>query len=301
MPALEPGSVQTGGERLDAVVRQVARVLEEVGIETAWLDARLLVAAATGLDSTDIVARPEALVAAEARQRLAGLVARRCQREPVSRILGEREFYGRAFTVTQATLDPRPDSETIIEEALAIVDEQGWRERPLRILDIGTGTGCLLVTLLAELPHAVGSGTDVSDAALAVATANAERHGVKERAMFACHDALDGVAGTFDLVVCNPPYIASADVADLEPEVRAHDPLGALDGGVDGLDIYRRIIPALPKVLPSGWVLLEVGAGQADSVASLLRAAVAEGQRSAVRLRQDLGGHNRCVAMGIQL
>jgi release factor glutamine methyltransferase len=301
MPALERDPAREQDERLDAVVRQATVALRDAGIETAPLDARRLVAAITGLQSADMLLRPETPISDAQRARLAEAIARRCRREPVSRILGEREFYGRTFAVTPATLDPRPDSETIIEEALAIATEQDWREKPLRILDIGTGSGCLLVTLLAELQHAAGVGSDVSLAALEAAAGNAARHGVASRARFACHDGLEGISGPFDLVVCNPPYIASADIAALEPEVRSHDPRGALDGGKDGLEIYRRIIPGLARVIEAGWVVFEVGAGQHEAVAGLLRSAVAEAQRGAPRLRKDLAGRVRSVAMEIQL
>ena len=141
---------------------------------------------------------------------------------------------GRAFIISPATLDPRPDSETLIEGALEFVEQKGWRTRPLRILDIGTGSGALLVTLLCELPLATGLGTDVSTQALVVAQANVRRHGLEERVRLERRDALAGVSGPFDMVVCNPPYIVTSDIADLAPEVRDFDPRAALDGGADG-------------------------------------------------------------------
>ena len=168
----------------------------------------------------------------------------------------------------------------------------------MRILDIGTGSGALLVTLLCELPLATGLGTDVSAQALAVAQDNARRHGVAERASLEQRDALAGVSGPFDLVVCNPPYIATAEIARLAPEVRGFDPREALDGGADGLDMYRRIIPGLARVISSGWIGFEVGAGQAQTVADMLHHAV---MGSRLRYRKDLGGHVRCVATEIQL
>ena len=285
-----------GEQRLDDVVRRAVRALEDAGVETPRIDAQRLVAAAIGLGVADLITRPQQMIGDWGR--LAPLIRRRCAHEPVSRILGEREFYGRSFLISPATLDPRPDSETLIEEALALADELGWRTRPLRILDIGTGSGALLVTLLAELPLSCGVGTDVSPQALKTAAANAQRHAVLERARFELRDALHGVAGPFDLVVCNPPYVATGDIAGLAPEVREHDPIGALDGGADGLDVYRKIIPALASVVGSGWVVFEVGAGQSGTVAQLLRDCVRSGT---VRIRKDLGGHDRSVAMEIQL
>ena len=160
------------------------------------------------VDTAEIIARPERRLAADEQARLEASVARRCAREPVSRILGEREFYGRRFALSSATLDPRPDSETLIEAALGIAAREGWRERSIRILDVGTGTGCLLLTLLAELPLATGVGTDISGEALQTAARNAASLGVAERVQFARADALGGVDGPFDLVVSNPPYIA---------------------------------------------------------------------------------------------
>jgi release factor glutamine methyltransferase len=298
MPALEPAIAPA--QRLDAVVHRVTAALMAADIDTARLDARLLVTAATGLGVAELIVRPEQTVAAENLVRLEALVRRRCKHEPVSRILGERDFYGRTFIVTPAVLDPRPDSETLIEEALAIAGEAGWRDRPIRILDVGTGSGALLITLLAELPLATGLGTDTSEDALQVAEVNADHLGVGERAAFAHHDALDGIDGTFDLVVCNPPYIASAEIASLAPEVRDHDPHAALDGGADGLDVYRKIIPQLTRVVPCGWVLFEVGAGQAVAVERQLRKAAGTRILS-VRIRRDLAGHERSVATEIQL
>jgi release factor glutamine methyltransferase len=298
MPALEPAIAPS--QRLDAVVHRVTGALAAAGIDTARLDARLLVTEATGLGVAELIARPEQAVAAENLVRLEALVHRRCRREPVSRILGERDFYGRTFIVTPAVLDPRPDSETLIEEALAIAGDAGWRDRPSRILDVGTGSGALLISLLAELPLATGLGTDTSEDALQVAEVNADHLGVGERAAFAQHDALDGIDGTFDLVVCNPPYIATAEIAGLAPEVRDHDPHAALDGGADGLDVYRKMIPQLSRVVPCGWVLFEVGAGQAGGVERMLREVAGTRVRS-VRIRRDLAGHERSVATEIQL
>ena len=300
MPAPD-ASGNVGIETLGGITRACQQRLAAAGIETPARDARLLVAAAMGLDATDFLARPDRCVSDAERRSIDALIARRCAREPVSRILGVREFFGHSFALSPATLDPRPDSETLIETALEIADEQGWRERRIRILDVGTGSGCLLVTLLAELPLATGVGTDVSAAAIEMAMGNADRCGVGERASFTQCDALNGIEGPFDLVICNPPYIPSDEVASLAPEVRAYDPLAALDGGGDGLDMYPRILPDLGRVAASGWVVLEIGAGQAEAVAELLLQACGGTRHSEVRCKTDLGGHTRCVAMQIQL
>ena len=287
------------GATLGDGVRAVQRALAEAGVEDAGRDARLLVAAAAGVGTQEIIVRPERPLSAEQQLRLQAMVARRCAREPVSRILGEREFYGRRFGLSAATLDPRADSETLIEAALGLAVREGWAERPLRILDIGTGTGCLLLTLLAELPLATGLGTDISAAALDTAASNAAALGLTARAAFALADVLDGVEGPFDLVVSNPPYIPSGEIAGLKSEVRKFDPRAALDGGPDGLAIYRRIIAGLPLVLRS-WVVFEVGAGQGDAVAQLLEQAFVKTRHAEVARYSDLEGHTRCVAVRLQ-
>jgi release factor glutamine methyltransferase len=287
------------GLTLGDTVRAAQRALSEAGVEDAGREARLLVAAAAGVDTAQMIVHPEQQLSVDTQAKLQAMLARRCAREPLSRILGEREFYGRRFVLSPATLDPRPDSETLIEAALDIAAREGWRERPIRILDIGTGTGCLLLTLLAELPLATGLGTDISAAALQTAASNAASLDVAERATFALADMFDDIDGRFDLIVSNPPYIASADIAGLSPEVRKYDPHAALDGGPDGLDFYRRIIAGLERVL-CGWTILEVGAGQADAVALLLQQAFVKTRRAEVTRHCDLGGHTRCVAIRLQ-
>ncbi|MCC7254230.1 MAG: peptide chain release factor N(5)-glutamine methyltransferase [Hyphomicrobium sp.] len=278
----------------------LTRVLDAAGIEGAARDARLLLIEALGISATDLVREPMRRLSDGEAQRLAEFARRRARHEPVSRILGRRGFYGRTFRITPATLDPRPCTETVIEAALAIADQEGWRDAPIRILDVGTGSGALLVTLLAELPLATGVGTDISRAALAVAQENAERLGVASRATFLERRTLEGVEGTFHLLVSNPPYVARGDIAALEPEVRNFDPTAALDGGADGLDIYRALAKDLKGCVPAGWALLEVGAGQAADVESIFRRAAGSDAPPEVRLWKDLGQHTRCVAVRTQ-
>ena len=225
-------------------------------------------------------------------------MARRAKREPVSRILGWREFYGRPFTISPATLDPRPDTETVVEAALQVIREEGWRERSgLSILDVGTGSGCLLVTLLCEIGAARGTGTDISPAALEVACANAERLQVADRASWLLADALETVSGPFHMLVSNPPYVRSHDIAHLETEVCGFDPLAALDGGADGLVLYRRLAARIAKVVPDGWAILEVGYDQADAVASILSDAIGSEAVADMRIYRDVAGKRRCVAV----
>ncbi len=277
-----------------AALRDAAGLLKAAGVEGAERDARLLVAVAAGLSAAQLIAYPERVLTREQAGVLAQMIARRAAREPVSRILGERDFYGRTFTVTPDVLDPRADSETLIGAALDIAGREGWREAPVRVLDIGTGSGCLLVTLLAEMGRAHGVGTDVSAAALAVARRNAERAGVAPRAIFEL--AQRGVApqGAFDLVVANLPYIPTADIATLAPEVRLHDPGLALDGGADGLGVIRTVADMLAPMPRPRLALFEVGIGQAETVADVLsERAFGLGR---VEVWPDLAGVARCVS-----
>ena len=270
--------------------------LRAAGIDTADIDVRRLLAATLGVSAAHLLARPELRLSAEEAQLFAARIQRRLAREPVSRILGRQQFYGRSFAVSPATLDPRPDSEALIEAALEIVGLEGWTGAPLRILDIGTGTGCLLLTLLAELPQAYGVGTDLSPAALAVARDNATTLGLEGRVTWCAGDLLENVDGDFHMVLCNPPYLRSAEIAMLEPEVSRFDPRLALDGGADGLQIFRRLSARISGVIGRGWILLEVGAGQAEAVADLLRQAPAIGSAADVRFYTDVSGRRRCVA-----
>jgi release factor glutamine methyltransferase len=278
---------------------EAASVLRHGGIETPELDARLLVCHAASLTHEAYIAGARDELAPATRARLDAAIERRLKHEPVARITGSREFYGRDFLLDPHALDPRPDTETLIEAALAHLERRGLRDRPLRLLDLGTGTGCILVTLLAELPRAQGIGTDKSGAALALAEANARRHGVASRASFLVADWLDAVTGKFDLVLSNPPYLASSEIAGLAADVAAYDPILALDGGPDGLDAYRRIAARAGEVLAQGGrLLVEIGATQADSVAGILRGAGLKVDAEQ-GIRPDLGGRPRSVVAGV--
>jgi len=276
-----------------------AAALRQAGIDTPELDARLLLCHAAGLSHEAYIANAGDRLEPATLAHLDEAIGRRLKREPVSRITGTREFYGRSFSIGPEALDPRPDTETLIEAALALVDRRGWREQKLKLLDLGTGTGCILVTLLAELPQAEGVGTDLSPAALGLAAANAMRLGVGPRAAFVAADWLGGIGGKFDLVLSNPPYLASAEIAGLAQEVAAYDPVLALDGGADGLDAYRRIAAGAPEVLAEGGrLLVEIGAGRAAQVSDMFRVSGLKFD-DADSVSRDLAGRPRVVAAGL--
>jgi release factor glutamine methyltransferase len=285
-------ALSTVGETLTRATSDLRRA----GIDQPGNDARRLAAAVLALSAAQLISQPERQLSPQQLACLERCIARRCNREPVSRILGEREFYGRCFAISPATLDPRPDSETLIEAALERVRREGWSTARLRILDVGTGSGCLLLTLLCELPNAVGIGTDISDAALDVARNNARRLGVERRVRWMVRDALAGIGERFDLLVSNPPYVRSGDIAGLEAEVRCFDPWPALDGGVDGLDVVRRLIVGIPSIIPNGWIVLEMGHDQADAVAGLLSSRHSPLKLAEIEFCQDVTGKRRCVA-----
>ena len=275
-----------------SLIRRAAKQLSLRGIETAALDARLLLQASAELNHSDIVAEPDLILAPEVVHKFWSLMERRSAFEPVSRILGKREFYGREFQVTPAVLDPRPDTEVVIEAALPL----GKGKASFRILDLGTGSGAIVVTLLAELPHATGVATDISEAALAIASSNAEVHGVSNRLRLMQANWFEGLSGQFDLIVSNPPYILTDDIAGLSPDVREFDPHRALAGGADGLTAYRQIaVGAAGFLAAGGRILLEIGAGQASDVQRLFEA-------NGFTLNQqylDLGGHIRALSLDL--
>jgi len=278
---------------------EAACALRQGGIETPELDARLLLCHAAGLTHEAYTAQTRDPLRPEAGEALGAAIARRLKREPVARITGTREFYGRKFHLDPHALDPRPDTETLIEAALAHLARKGLHDSPLKLLDLGTGTGCILVTLLAELPRARGLGTDMSHGALASAAKNAERLGVGGRAAFVAADWLDAVEGKFDLILSNPPYLVSGEIAALADEVAAYDPILALDGGPDGLDAYRRIAAGAGDVLAEGGRLfVEIGAAQAEAVAGIFCAAGLKLDEHEA-IRPDLAARPRVVVAGM--
>jgi release factor glutamine methyltransferase len=279
----------TPPETIGSMLGTAAAALEKAGFDETRRRARRLLAAALDLSASEVFARIDRMITDDEGQQIATLLARMIQHEPLSRILGVREFWGLEFRLSPDTLDPRPESETLVEAALACLADRG---RAYRILDLGTGTGCLLLALLSELPAAAGIGIDAALGAVAVARENAERLGLAERAEFVVGDWAESPAETFDLVVANPPYIATGDIATLPPEVRDFDPPRALDGGADGLAAYRAIASRLPLLIkPRGVFAGEVGQGQADKVAAL----VAAYGLTVDKVASDLAGIPRCV------
>lgn len=264
--------------------------LSAAGIADARAEARLLLAHVSGLGTAKLFSYPETEIPAEDASRFYDIVSRRAQRLPVAHLVGAREFWSMSFKVTPATLVPRPETETLIETALELF---AGREAPRRIMDLGTGTGCILLALLRVFPEASGVALDVSAAALSVARENAIAHDLDQRASFVRADFADAPMGPFDLIVSNPPYIPSADIDGLEVEVRVHDPIGALDGGGDGLDAYRTIIDGLgARLAEDGLAVFEIGIGQGDDVAALAAAA----DLNLAARRSDLAGTERVLA-----
>ncbi|MBV9221726.1 MAG: peptide chain release factor N(5)-glutamine methyltransferase [Methylobacteriaceae bacterium] len=262
----------------------------QVGYSTPGLDARLLLADIAGVKRIEFIVAPERPVGADW-QRLTEAAERRLAGEPVARLIGSWEFWSLPFALDASTLVPRPETETVVEAVLAAIDRSSGRDASLRILDLGTGCGAILVALLSELPNAFGIGVDRELGAARLAQANAERNSVAKRAAFIAGDWATATVGNFDVVVSNPPYVASGAIATLDPEVRCHDPPLALDGGPDGLCAYRSIIADLPRLLArEGTAAFEVGAGQAEAVVALV-----EGANLRPAIRRDLAGRDRVV------
>ena len=283
-----------GGLTPDTSRRQAMRLLAEAftkaGIEDATIDARLLLCAAAGFDHSALIRDPDLPIEEEAAELALAMARRRLAREPVSRILGERSFWSFDLLVTPAVLDPRPDTETVVDGALELLAER--QGEALSILDLGTGSGALLCALLDAFPQARGLGVDLSKEACAVARENLARCDLAPRGQVRQGSWEAGLPGPYDLVVSNPPYIETAALAGLDPEVRLYDPPLALDGGPDGLTAYRDICALLPGlVAPGGFAIFEVGLGQAEAVAALLSS---QGFGN-VRAKRDLAGVERAI------
>ena len=273
----------------------LAQAFRTAGIEDADVDARLLVGHALHLDRARLIAQSDRILEAREINVINALAARRLKREPVSRILGQKEFWSIALAITPDVLVPRPETETVVEGALDFVVRGGLRMEKLRILDIGTGSGALLLALLRELPNATGIGTDISTGALKVARENAARCGVECRCTFVVCDIASVVEGPFDLLVSNPPYIAHDEITSLAPEVKNYDPTVALDGGDDGLAAYRAIAADAKRLLaPGARMFVELGAGQEAAVRDLFTNV----GLTAGTARADLAGIPRVLGAG---
>lgn len=295
-PAAAPAAKPHGAtvHTVDGTRHMWAARFRAGGIDAPELDARLLVGHALGLDHAALAAAGLRNLSAEEENAIAGLGKRRLAHEPVARIIGTKEFWSLTLRVDASTLVPRPETETVVEAALAAVDARGSRAGALRLADLGTGSGAILLALLRELPNGFGIGTDISPRALAIARDNAKRLGLTRAAFVAC-DLAAALHGPFDVIVANPPYIASPDIAGLAPEVRLFDPQAALDGGSDGLDCYRAIAAAAPALLAADGVLVvELGAGQAELVATLFAAA----GLAPATAQPDLNGMPRALVAG---
>jgi len=276
--------------------REMRRRLDEAGVETAALDARLIVQHELDLTHEVLIADPDRQVGQAEIDAINASVVRRLDHEPVSRIIGEREFFGRSFIVTPDVLDPRPDTETLIEQVLDIARLETMQTGQLRIADIGTGSGAIIATLLAEVDYASGVAVDISAAALEVARLNAASLGLGQRLEFVQTSWLEGVTGRYDVIVSNPPYIETSTIKSLPPQVARFDPMLALDGGADGLTAYRMIAPqAFDCLETGGYLCLEVGAGQATMVLELIDECGFMDSGPVPALRHDLAGHARVV------
>ena len=282
------------GQTVESARRSLTARFKSGRIESAELDARILVGAALGLDLSGVIAAAGRPFTSDESIRLEDFTRRRLAGAPVARILGLKEFWGLPLELSAATLVPRHDTETVVELALEMLRAAPHPDRQLRIADIGTGSGAILLALLSELPDADGFGTDISVAALRTASANAARLGLAPRAVFVACDYAAALSGPFDLIVSNPPYIRSAEIAGLATEVRDHDPHRALDGGADGLDAYRALVPQAARLLAHGGALVvEAGHGQSGDIQGLMTAA---GLTPDKPPKADLAGIRRAVA-----
>jgi release factor glutamine methyltransferase len=278
---------------LGGLRREAAQKFRAAAIESAEADARALLVHATGLEAAKLLSADRDEASQTAIEEFERAIARRISGEPVARIIGKREFWSLSFALGSETLVPRPETETIVEAAL---EQIGDKRRQLAVLDLGTGSGAILAALLTELPNARGVAIDRSEAALAIARANLEGLSLHDRVTYVCGDWATALAGTFDLIVSNPPYVTSAELALLSPEVREHDPALALDGGLDGLDAYRAIVNQIEdRLAANGVAVLELGIGQEADVAALVHAS----DRLAIKeqARRDLAGIPRALVI----
>ncbi len=275
-------------EALDRATAQLATV------DSPRLTAEVLLAHTLGVSRAALFARPERVLTPAEESYFWGTVARRLAGEPLAYLVGEREFYGLAFRVDRRVLIPRPETELLVEEALRLAADR-WPDQPFWAVDVGTGCGAIAVAFAVHCPRARVLAVDVSPAALAVARLNIVRHRVQDRVFPVASDLLMALAGPFDLVLANLPYVPSGDLPTLAPEVAVYEPRLALDGGPDGLDVYRRFFATLPeRVRPGGAVLCEIGAGQGEAAAGLARRTFPE---AAISVRSDWAGHDRLLCV----
>jgi release factor glutamine methyltransferase len=282
-----PGTPE--GPTIGRILKDAARRLSGAGIENPRLDARLLLAHALATPRERLYGREDECLEVGIGRMFDQLIARRLAREPVSRILGNRGFWSLNLEINASTLDPRPDSETLVEAVLARIES---REATIRVLDLGTGTGCLLLSVLAEFRQATGLGIDISPDCVAIAARNAAANGLDDRASFQVADWNRGLEVIFDVIMCNPPYIPTAIIPSLAPEVAIHEPFRALDGGADGLDCYRLLSVKFCQLLAeNGHIFLEIGHDQRPEVTNIIEAAGLK----VVSARADLAGNERCL------
>ncbi len=277
---------------ISAVISDISKKLKAAGIEACRLDARNIVSMALRTNPNDLVVHTDRVMTDVECVAVESLVQRRLQGEPISRIRGEREFWGLPFIVSPYTLDPRPDSETIVSAVLDVYTADHPND-PRTLLDLGTGSGCLLLALLSEFQNAFGLGVDISEHAIDTAKLNADRLGLGNRSAFLVDNWAASLAGQFDVIVCNPPYLETGELTGLQPEVRLFDPVRALNGGPDGLDSYRCVIPDAKRLLGgSGILVMEIGYDQKEAITSLLETAGLVG----IQGHTDLAGITRCLS-----
>jgi release factor glutamine methyltransferase len=281
--------IQSSDSRGD-VQRQLARALEAAGSDAGMMEARMILSAALDLDHAGFLRDQNEPIGSEAAILVLDMARRRIGHEPISRILGHREFFGLDFAVDRSVLDPRPDTETLVESVIDAIAER-W-QAPLTILDLGVGSGAILCALLASFPHVFGVGVERSEAACKMAKKNLATLGFAHRGAIVCGSWAEAIAASFDVIVSNPPYIAQGAIAGLDPEVRDYDPHLALDGGADGYDAYRAIVPQLPRLLaPDGVTVFELGQGQENIVKELFESAGLQ----VTGMRRDLAGIERAI------
>ena len=281
-----------------AAIQSIRLVLLDAGIDEAPLEAELLIRHVTGIDRAALFADPDRTITVAESQQLDMLLARRCKREPLPYIMGHWEFYGLDYIVNDSVLIPRPETETLVDEALlnALPTVQG--NRPITIADVGTGTGCVAISLAKRLPHATVVATDLSADALAVAKQNVERHNAQSQVRLVECDLLAGAEGPIDIIVSNPPYLPDDDISTLQPEVATYEPRFALVGGTDGLSIIKRLLKQASKLLsPNGAVMLEFNPPQTEALLSIARSIWPD---ASPRVGKDLAGLDRVLVVELE-